>query len=79
MGVLATPFESESFIVDETEHSEIKLTKIEYKEIRINVALKNWSALRFWHKTGFDKINGVFGDKEYSEQSYSSIELVKYL
>ncbi|TXK80684.1 GNAT family N-acetyltransferase [Paenibacillus sp. N3.4] len=57
----------------------IGLTRLGYKEIRINVALKNWSALRFWSKLGFDKINGIFGDKDYSDSTYSNIELTRFL
>ncbi|WNR43666.1 GNAT family N-acetyltransferase [Paenibacillus roseipurpureus] len=57
----------------------IELTRLEYKEIRINVELKNWSALRFWSKLGFDKINGIFGDKDYSDSTYSNIELTRFL
>ncbi|MBB3072880.1 ribosomal protein S18 acetylase RimI-like enzyme [Paenibacillus baekrokdamisoli] len=57
----------------------IELTRLEYKEIRINVALKNWSALRFWIKLGFDKINGIFGDEDYSDRTYSNIELTRLL
>lgn len=56
-----------------------KLTSLQYKEVRINVALKNWSALRFWSKLGFDKISGIYGDKEYSEDRRADIELIRYL
>jgi ribosomal protein S18 acetylase RimI-like enzyme len=57
----------------------VELTKLQYKEVRINVALKNWSALRFWSKLGFDKISGIFGDKEYSIDRRADIELIKFL
>jgi ribosomal protein S18 acetylase RimI-like enzyme len=56
-----------------------ELIKLQYREIRINVALKNWSALRFWCKLGFDKISGVFGDKEFAEDTRADLELIKYL
>lgn len=51
----------------------------EFEQIRINVALKNWSALRFWIRMGFENINGIYGDKEYSENSYAQIELSRFL
>jgi ribosomal protein S18 acetylase RimI-like enzyme len=60
-------------------HLSSELTNLSFKEIRINVSLKNWSALRFWSKAGFDKINGLFGDNEYSESANGSIELSKFL
>ncbi|MNJ75291.1 hypothetical protein D3C77_723620 [compost metagenome] len=50
-----------------------------YKEIRVNVSLKNWQALRHWIKMGFNKINGVYGDNGYSENSFADIELIKAL
>lgn len=56
----------------------------EAKELRcqricIGVYLKNWKALRFWTKAGFDKILGIYGDKDYSESTYSFIGLEKKL
>ncbi|WP_314589819.1 GNAT family N-acetyltransferase [Paenibacillus terrigena] len=56
-----------------------ELRKLEYKEIRINVSLKNWSALRFWIRLGFDKINGIYGDKEYKENTIANLELSRLL
>jgi len=50
-----------------------------YKEIRINVALKNWPALKFWIKSGFNHASGIYGDHEYSETTYANLELVKIL
>jgi diamine N-acetyltransferase len=31
----------------------------EYKEVRANVAMKNWGAIRFWTKLGLDTINDL--------------------
>lgn len=56
-----------------------ELRKLEYKEIRINVSLKNWSALRFWILLGFDKINGIYGDKEYKDNTIANLELSRLL
>ncbi|PFG03508.1 GNAT family N-acetyltransferase [Bacillus sp. es.034] len=49
----------------------------EFKEVRANVALKNWGAIRFWTKLGLDTINGIYGDSEYGENRFADIELVK--
>ncbi|MEK3704123.1 GNAT family N-acetyltransferase [Paenibacillus sp. FSL R7-0198] len=54
-------------------------SELGYKEIRINVALKNWPALRFWIKSGFNQINGIYGDLEYSEDTFANTELIKSL
>ncbi|OAB28378.1 hypothetical protein PMSD_22925 [Paenibacillus macquariensis subsp. defensor] len=56
-----------------------ELRKLEYKEIRINVSLKNWSALKFWIHLGFDKINGIYGDKEHKDNTISNLELSRLL
>lgn len=50
-----------------------------YKEIRINVALKNWPALKFWIKSGFNQASGIYGDHECSDTTYANIELIKAL
>lgn len=55
------------------------LKDAKYREVRANVSLKNWPALRFWTKLGFNKINGVFGDKIHSNQHFADIELIKEL
>ncbi|MEI2665783.1 GNAT family N-acetyltransferase [Rossellomorea sp. LJF3] len=49
----------------------------EFKEVRANVALKNWGAIRFWTKLGLDTINGIYGDSECGEDRFADIELVK--
>lgn len=49
--------------------------KAGWKSIGLGVHLKNWKALRFWNKHGFNKILGIFGDKDYSEHHYSVIGL----
>lgn len=56
-----------------------ELERLGYKEIRINVSLKNCPALRFWIKRGFNSINGVHGDKVYSEKTFASLELTRIL
>ncbi|PMC36392.1 GNAT family N-acetyltransferase [Bacillus sp. UMB0899] len=55
------------------------LKQNEYDEVRANVAMKNWSALRFWTKLGLNKINGIFGDKEHSSDNYADVELIMEL
>lgn len=74
------------FVIDKTyrEHSygkEVieslieKSKQADWKTIGIGVHLKNWRGLRFWNKNGFNKIIGIYGDKDYSESSYSIIGL----
>ncbi|QWC21169.1 GNAT family N-acetyltransferase [Bacillus haikouensis] len=48
-----------------------------YREVRANVAIKNWPALRFWTEQGLDTIQGIYGDREYGACKYADIELVK--
>jgi diamine N-acetyltransferase len=55
------------------------LKEAQYKEVRANVALKNWAALRFWTKLGLNTIQGIFGDKEHGDDQYADVELIKYL
>lgn len=46
-----------------------------WKAVGLGVYLKNWKGLRFWNNNGFHKITGIYGDKEYSEDSFSIIGL----
>ena len=55
------------------------ISEIGYKEIRINVSTKNWPALRFWIKAGFNQVNRIYGDQTYSESSFSNLELMMTL
>ncbi|WP_340014078.1 GNAT family N-acetyltransferase [Paenibacillus sp. FSL K6-1318] len=57
----------------------LHFSELGYKEIRINVALKNWPALRFWIKSGFNQVSGIYGDLEHSEDTYANTELIKSL
>lgn len=50
-----------------------------WKSIGLGVHLKNWKGIRFWKNNGFNKIMGIFGDKEYSETTFSIIGLNKEL
>jgi len=61
------------------EHLINELEILGYKEIKINVSLKNWPALRFWINQGFNSINGMHGDKIYSEKTFASLELTRIL
>ncbi|WP_434749861.1 GNAT family N-acetyltransferase [Paenibacillus amylolyticus] len=56
-----------------------QLTILGYDEIRINVALKNWPALRFWFRSGFSQIGGIYGDEKHSSNNFANIELIKKL
>lgn len=51
--------------------------KLKWKSIGLGVYLKNWKGLRFWNSNGFNNIIGIYGDKEYSENTFSLIGLRK--
>ncbi|MDQ0360800.1 GNAT family N-acetyltransferase [Breznakia pachnodae] len=50
-----------------------------YTKMGIGVYLKNWKGLNFWIKEGFNKITGMYGDKEYSENTFAFIGMIKEL
>lgn len=50
-----------------------------YNKIGLAVQLKNWKALRFWTKVGFDKITGIYGDKDFGQDTYALIGLDKQI
>lgn len=50
--------------------------KLSYETVRAAVDLKNWGALRFWICCGFKEATKVSGDREHSEDSFASMELV---
>ena len=52
-------------------------TETIYYKIGLGVYLKNWKALRFWTKSGFDKVIGIYGDKVFGQDKYALIGLEK--
>jgi diamine N-acetyltransferase len=46
-----------------------------FAKIRLGVHLKNWPALRFWHKVGFDRIADIVGDSEHSAGTNATVIL----
>ncbi|WP_246070705.1 GNAT family N-acetyltransferase [Paenibacillus kobensis] len=54
-----------------------ELKKQGYTKIRVNVAVKNWPAIRFWTKAGFNGISGIYGDTVHSESTFANLELIK--
>ncbi len=48
-----------------------------FSRIRISVSLKNWPALLFWHKCGFNKITKVSYENDFVEKGYGCLELEK--
>ncbi len=50
-----------------------------YRKIGLGVHLKNWKALRFWTKAGFDKVIGIYGDKAFAQDNFSVIALERSL
>jgi GNAT superfamily N-acetyltransferase len=53
--------------------------KENFSKIQLGVHLKNWPAIRFWHKVGFDKIIAIDGDDVHSENTFASIILQRNL
>ena len=45
----------------------------------LNVDLKNWNAIRFWVNNGFNQIEKVIGKDEYSEKTFNTLRLFKYI
>jgi hypothetical protein len=45
----------------------------------VAVGLKNWPALRFWTKQGYDTVTMIGGDQAYAADHYAVIELQKSL
>jgi ribosomal protein S18 acetylase RimI-like enzyme len=56
-----------------------RVMQLNYLKMRLHVALKNWPALRFWTKAGFDKVIEIQGDKIHSEKTFAEIFLDKIL
>ena len=52
--------------------------KAGFSRIILGVHLKNWPALRFWHRVGFDRIVDIVGDDEHSEDTNASV-ILEYL
>lgn len=50
-----------------------------FNRIGIGVHLKNWPAVRFWTKEGYDKITGVYGDTIHQEDTFCFMGLEKAL
>ena len=46
-----------------------------FEKIGIGVHLKNWQALRFWHRNGFDRILRISGDNAYSSENFALMTL----
>jgi diamine N-acetyltransferase len=46
-----------------------------YTSIRLGVALKNWPAIRFWVRAGFDRIAAVTGDELHSDRTFAYLVL----
>ncbi|CAH1207777.1 hypothetical protein PAECIP111893_02778 [Paenibacillus plantiphilus] len=56
-----------------------ELTRLNYRAIRLNVALKNWPGIRFWLHSGFTTITTIHGDVECSEHTFANIELERVI
>ncbi len=56
-----------------------KVKSLGYTAIRLVVDVKNWPAMRFWVKEGFDRIIEYKGDKVLSDDTYAHLILEKTL
>ncbi len=50
-----------------------------FKNVVLNVDVKNWKALRFWINNGYRHIDRYMGDPEYSANTYAMLRLSKEL
>jgi len=50
-----------------------------FAEVRVQVGLKNWPALRFWVGMGYDRITTLTVDEQFADDAYGSVELTKSL
>jgi ribosomal protein S18 acetylase RimI-like enzyme len=50
-----------------------------YTRMRLLAALKNWPALRFWIRAGFDRIVDYRGDERHSPETFAYLMLEKLL
>lgn len=46
-----------------------------FSKLAVAVHLKNWTALQFWFKAGFNKVLNIYGDKTLNENSLALITL----
>lgn len=58
---------------------EVEAIKAEFTHMGLGVYLKNWKGLRFWQRNGFTTIRGIYGDKDYSENTFALMGLEKLL
>jgi ribosomal protein S18 acetylase RimI-like enzyme len=46
-----------------------------FRVMQLGVALKNWPAIRFWTRVGFDRIVAIKGDEVHSETAFAFMTL----
>lgn len=54
-------------------------TKAGFQRLMLPIALKNWRAIRFWSKAGFNKIAAVYGNEDYAVDAFLHIGLERSL
>jgi ribosomal protein S18 acetylase RimI-like enzyme len=73
-------FQKNQFGQELVMHLSKEVTKLKaYKAIGLSVGIKNWPALRFWIKAGFNSIGGFNGAKYCTEKTFATIWLKKKL
>lgn len=50
-----------------------------FRRRMLAVALKNWAAIRFWVKQGFNRVDGVYGDKDYAPDAFATLAVERPL
>jgi Acetyltransferases len=76
MMCISGDFQNQGYGQEVMKHFLLEIGLLGYSEIRVNVSLRNWAGLRFWTKSGFNRISGIFGDTEFSEGKFADIELI---
>lgn len=76
MMCISGDFQNQGYGQEVMKHFLLEVDLLGYSEVRVNVSLRNWAGLRFWNKSGFNYISGIFGDKEFAEGKFADIELI---
>jgi ribosomal protein S18 acetylase RimI-like enzyme len=76
MMCISGDFQNQGYGQEVMKHFLLEASLLGYSEVRVNVSLRNWAGLRFWNKSGFNYISGIFGDKEFAEGKFADIELI---
>lgn len=79
MFVIHPEFQGKRFAQEIVEGISRQLAEYGYIAIWLSVSLKNWGAIRFWIRQGFNKIIEYDGAHQFSETEHASLTLEKLL